>query len=200
MRPHLNPYRQDLFPLFLEQLLESYDFLGVSERMDESLVVLQLLLGLETQDILYLSTKTSGSYEFVPGQQKCVFIQTSHTQITPEMKESFYSEDFELFLQADVLVYQAINASLDRTIERLGRDRVDKALKRLQWAQRLAQDTCGAVTRFPCSAQGEREPVTDCLQQDVACGCKCLDQVGAALAKNAKFQQLAPAPQANLEG
>jgi hypothetical protein len=188
MRPKLNPYRLDLFPLFLEQLLASYDFLGVSERMDESLVVLQLLLGLETQDILYLSTKTSGSYEFFPQQQKCVLIQKS--KVTPEMKEWFYSEDFDVFLQADVLVYKAANASLDRTIDSLGRDRVDKALKRLQWAQRLAQETCGAVTKFPCTAEGAREPVTDCLQQDVACGYKCLDRVGAALAKNADFQQL----------
>ena len=193
MRAHTNPYRMDLFPEFLDQLLTSYDFLGVSERMDESLVVLQLLLGLETQDILYLSgTKTSGSYEFVPGQQKCVLIQKYKNQITPEMKEWFYSEDFEYFLQADVMVYQAVNASLDKTIVELGRDRVDRALKRFQWAQRLAQDTCGAVTKFPCTAQGVREPVTDCLQQDVACGYKCLDQVGAALATNAKFQQLAP--------
>jgi hypothetical protein len=190
MRSHLNPYRLDLFPMFLEQLLASYDFLGVSERMDESLVVLQLLLGLETQDILYLSTKTSGSYEFFPGQQRCVLIQKH--KVTMEMKEWLYSEDFDYYLQADVLVYQAINASLDRTIHELGRDRVDKALQQLQWAQRLVQDTCGGtVTKFPCTAKGVREPVTDCLQQDVACGYKCLDQVGATL--DADFQQLAAA-------
>jgi Sulfotransferase family len=38
----------------IRTILRGYDFVGVSERMDESLVALQLLLGLETADILYM--------------------------------------------------------------------------------------------------------------------------------------------------
>jgi len=46
-----------------QSILDDYDFIGITERLDESLVVLQLLLGLETQDILYLSSKYSESFE-----------------------------------------------------------------------------------------------------------------------------------------
>ena len=44
-------------------ILNDYNFIGVTERMDESLVVLQFLLGLELDDILYLSAKQKGSYD-----------------------------------------------------------------------------------------------------------------------------------------
>jgi hypothetical protein len=42
-----------LHETYVQEILQGYDFLGVSERMDESLAVLQLLLGLETQDSLF---------------------------------------------------------------------------------------------------------------------------------------------------
>jgi Sulfotransferase family len=38
----------------IRSILRGYDFVGVSERMDESLVALQLLLGLETSDMLHM--------------------------------------------------------------------------------------------------------------------------------------------------
>jgi Sulfotransferase family len=38
----------------IRSILGGYDFVGVSERMDESLVALQLLLGLETEDVLHI--------------------------------------------------------------------------------------------------------------------------------------------------
>jgi Sulfotransferase family len=38
----------------IRSILRDYDFVGVSERMDESLVALQLLLGLEASDILHM--------------------------------------------------------------------------------------------------------------------------------------------------
>ena len=47
----------------IDKILDNYDFIGVTDRFDESLVVLQLLLGLETSDILYLSSKKSGNYD-----------------------------------------------------------------------------------------------------------------------------------------
>jgi Sulfotransferase family len=38
----------------IRSILRGYDFVGVSERMDESLVALQLLLGLDTADIVHM--------------------------------------------------------------------------------------------------------------------------------------------------
>lgn len=38
----------------IQTILNEFDFLGVTERMDESAVVLQMLLGLKTQDVMYI--------------------------------------------------------------------------------------------------------------------------------------------------
>lgn len=40
--------------LEINTILEQYDFLGTTERMDESIVALAMILGLETQDVMFL--------------------------------------------------------------------------------------------------------------------------------------------------
>jgi hypothetical protein len=44
----------------VSQVLDGYDFVGVSERMDESVVAFQMLLGLDPVDVMYMSSKKSG--------------------------------------------------------------------------------------------------------------------------------------------
>eukprot|EP00980_Cylindrotheca_fusiformis_P010628 scaffold2366_cov115-Cylindrotheca_fusiformis.AAC.2 len=186
VRKHLNPYRTDMYEAFVQELINGYNFLGVMERFQESLAVLQLLLGLETQDMLYLSAKTQGSFERY--NHKCVKIQP--TKITQPMKEYVYTSSFEAFVEGDVFVYQAINRSLDMTIEQLGKAKVESTVRRLQWAQRFAEERCSKVVKFPCSDDGSIVEPNDCLAADIACGYQCLDDVGHELASNAEFLQV----------
>jgi hypothetical protein len=97
------------------------------------------------------------------------------------MKEYVYSSTFEAFTEADVMVYKAINASLDLTIQELGQKKVDAAVKQLQWAQGIVKERCSQSIKFPCSSNGEAQELNDCLIADVACGYQCLDQVGRDL-------------------
>jgi hypothetical protein len=199
---NINPYNVDSYERFVQVILESYDFIGVSERMDESLVVLQLLLGLETQDLLYLPTApkatnnnndindptgTALDYYEQWGNNECRPVPEA--KVTVEMKEWLYSEEFEAFVQGDVMFYKAVNASLDITIDALGRDRVQRGVKQLQWALALAREACPNV-QYPCSSNGEMPPKTDCIFSNVACGYECLDTVGANIATNPDFQAL----------
>ena len=48
---------------FTNKILEDYNFIGVTERMNESLVVLSMLLNLELIDILYFGSKGNGSFD-----------------------------------------------------------------------------------------------------------------------------------------
>ena len=41
-------------PEAIHTILKEYDFLGVTERMDESAVALQMLLGLKISDVMYI--------------------------------------------------------------------------------------------------------------------------------------------------
>ena len=55
--------RQNATPQSIEQAMQEFNFMGLLERLDESLVLLQLLLRLQPEHVLYLTAKTSGSYD-----------------------------------------------------------------------------------------------------------------------------------------
>ena len=178
------------------ELLESYDFLGVAERMDESLAVLKIILNLDIQDVLYLpmpkaspNDRVSDNVDYFDLWKRTECKPIPKPEISLEMKEWFYSEEFEAFIEADVMFYKAVNASLDRTIAELGRDLVEKTVKQVQWAQKLVQKEC-QNTRFPCSSEGEVQKKTDCLFNDIGCGYKCLDEVGEKISHDPELQAL----------
>lgn len=181
------------------ELLESYNFLGVSERMDETLAVLKIILNLEIQDVLYLPIPKANpkdkddadgrNVDFYERWRKGECRPVPKPDIPLEMKEWFYSEEFEAFIEADVMFYKAVNASLDETISQLGRDLVEKTVKQVQWAQKVALKEC-QDSRFPCSSGGEVQKETDCLFSNVGCGYKCLDGLGEKLSRDPEFQAL----------
>jgi hypothetical protein len=79
---------------------------------------------------------------------------------------------------------------LDATIASLGRDKVDLAVKRLQWAQQQVEKSCAEQVVFPCSADGRPQSTVDCLVADVGCGSTCLDTMGQSLSSNPDFAQI----------
>ena len=196
-----NPYKKE-HEADSRELLESYDFLGVSERMDESLAVLKIILNLDIQDVLYLTiAKATSSSKNTNGAlidssnvdyyenwgKECRAIPKP--EITLAMKEWFHSEEFEAFIEADVIFYKAVNASLDKTIAELGRDLVEKTVKQIRWAQKVVEEKCQNV-RFPCSSEGELQKETDCLFSNIGCGYNCLDELGETLSQDPGFQTL----------
>merc|ERR1711862_940496 len=55
-----------------QEILNEYDFFGIVERFDESLVALRLLLGLDAGDIIYLSAKKSGEEYKYNRKGRCI--------------------------------------------------------------------------------------------------------------------------------
>lgn len=196
----LNPYKKE-HEADSRELLESYDFLGVSERMDESLAVLKIILNLDIQDVLYLpiakaSSKNrntalidSSNVDYYENWRKEECRAIPKPEVTLEMKEWFHSEEFEAFIEADVIFFKAVNASLDKTISELGRDLVEKTVKQLRWAQKVVEEKCQNI-RFPCSSEGELQKETDCMFSNIGCGYNCLDELGETLSQDPGFQTL----------
>jgi len=159
----------------INSLLKRYDLLALTERMDESTVALQLLLGLNTTDVLFLNSKTSGGYDDGKFRKTCFMIQKSF--VSPGMKEYFDSPDYRRSVYWDELFYAAANRSLDLTIEKVGRDRFERALADFKASQDLVSDECRTKVRYPCSSSGERRTQTDCVVNDWGCGFQCMDAV-----------------------
>ena len=181
------PRNSETYRNATQNVLDDYDFIGITERFDESLVVLQLLLGLQTQDILYISSKSSESFEFLPAAQDCLYLAPKFE--TPDIRSIFQSPEWINYTMADQMLYQAANKSLDRTIDHLGQHVVHQQLRKFKWAQELVHKSCIDKVAFPCTSDGKDQATTsDCLFQDAGCGYMCLDEIGEKLNTLAEFQ------------
>ena len=167
-------------------IMDGYDFIGITERLDESLVVLQMILGLDVGDILYLSAKQSGGYALVSNKGTPRCIATEHKKREPYMLEFFESPEWKKHIEDDAKLHQAVNESLDLTIERLGRSEFETKLQTFQEALSLAQERCEEKTIFPCSTDGEYIEKNDCYKLDMGCGYPCLDKVASELSVSLK--------------
>lgn len=179
--PHESFFRTSLDPVFAANyILKSYDFIGIMERLDESLVVLMMQLNLKMADILYLSAKGRGGYDAAGGPTKtCTYIWPSF--VSPAMQEHFASDEWQNYITYDTLLYQAVNRSLDMTIDKLGRDSFNEKIAKFKHAQSIALTRCLPTAVFPCDARGEYNSKTDCLWKDSGCGATCLDEVATEL-------------------
>jgi hypothetical protein len=159
------------------EIFQEFNFIGVTERMDESAVALQMLLNLTTGDVLFLNAKSSGGFDDGMSNVGCAYIVPSF--LSPGMKEFFDQPQWKNSI--DVQLYRAANRSLDLTIERLGKERFQTQLARFQNAQQVVRETCGPSVVLPCGPDGRRNRKHDCLWNDSGCGTVCLDKVAESL-------------------
>lgn len=161
----------------INKIMAEYDFIGVTERLDESAVAMAMLMGLPLSDILYLSAKKQGAWD--DGSFSCHYLIKSF--ISPGM-EQFFRESpvFQEMVRWDHILHQAVNRSLDFTIDRLGRDAFETQLARFQSAQRVVQERCLPKAVFPCSELGKTKNTT-CIRNDLGCSFACLDEVATEL-------------------
>ena len=182
----INPYARNNGRLASQNaandILKRYNFIGLTERMDESAVVLAMLLGLSVSDTLYLAAKMHGGWDGAGGRTDgkiCTYIIPSF--ISEGVQAFLDSEKWKIMSHWDRMLWQAANRSLDLTIDSLGRDTVEYNLRLYQEAKSKAQEVCLPKTRFPCSIGGKYSNVTDCMWNDSGCGMDCLDEVAASV-------------------
>ena len=165
----------------VERVLESFDFVGVLERLDETLVLLQLILGLDTSDVLYTSAKRHGSYVFVKSRAnefhgECKLIPSGFVASTA-VDEYFSRREWNEQNVGDLTLYGAANRSIDLSIDAIGRLVFDAALARFRKMQALVDSICEAT--LPCTNEGRVRPESErnCYWLDSGCNYPCLDRI-----------------------
>ena len=172
----LNSNTNDDINLAVDKILRHYNFIAITERLEESLIVMKLLLNLDMEDILYMSAKKHGSFTTGPRTHPCVYIVPSF--LTPGMKDFFQSDYWKDYIRADQRLYDAAVHSLDNTIEALGRQRVTEELERFRVARQFAQEKCESRTVYRCNSKGEfSQKNSTCYLWDIGCGHACLDEI-----------------------
>ena len=169
--------------------MQSYDFIGVTERFDESLVMLGLLLNLDLRDVAYLSSKRSG-YALTgdsQGNLSCVLLYDRNQ--TSFSREYFSSETWKQKSLTDRRLYQAASTQLDTLIAIHGKTRFRKKLTSFQKIQKIIELHCEKFTRFPCMVDGTLNlEGSNCFTRDEGCGFDCIDAVLEALEMQFDFQ------------
>jgi hypothetical protein len=173
----LNITANNPFQDIREYVMDAYDFIGLLERKEESLALMKILWGLETEDLIVLSAKQSGGYDGGGFNKTCVKIQ----------KPENLTDDVQRFLASefprgnlDYALYDIVNRSLDKTIDYLGRERVQEEVQRIRAMQAAAEQKCQGKAIFPCSSDGTRQverSQRSCYWNDVGCGHRCVDRV-----------------------
>lgn len=192
----------------INNILSDYDFIGVTERLDETAVALMMLLDLPMGTALYLNSKQSGGYDDGASGTSCTFIQPS--VISDGMKAYFRAPYWQSLVRWDEKLYQAASRSLgkidlkfwclfiarnnshgtgptlfvshtDLTIDRLGRTKFETNLNTFRHALQVAQERCLPREVFPCTSDGKKQRNRHCYWKDSGCGHECLDEVATEL-------------------
>merc|ERR1719445_2158747 len=104
----------------IQKVLDEYNFIGIYERLHESLVVLQMLTDFHINDVLFsykpLKNARYGSTE-------------KPDWLSPNKESYLASEEWKVKNEGDFTLYDAVNKALDMTIEMVGPDKVQKKLQ-----------------------------------------------------------------------
>mmetsp|Transcript_13005 Transcript_13005/g.21382 ORF Transcript_13005/g.21382 Transcript_13005/m.21382 type:complete len:262 (+) Transcript_13005:235-1020(+) len=164
-----------------DRIINGYDFLGVVERMEESLVVLAMLARIPLTDVVVYSSKVSGGYAYALKHTGCVMAKKKWT--TPKI-EGYIHGDYKTVNKDDYMLYNTAHRSLDKTIDALGRKRVEENVELLKSLQRRNEERCASQVTMPCPKpegvewkEHKRLAKESCYFQDFGCGHACTDLV-----------------------
>ena len=162
----------------LEGLFDKYDFIGASEKLNESLVILSFSLNLKLTDIAYQTFRNSAN-EYIQGgglqnQNQCFKNVSKEVGVTPDVVEFMNSKEWKARSAGDKLLHEAVLKALDNTIDNvIGREKFQTRLdqfNKLQDSLAVCEKDCEV-----CSPEGEFRD----MSTDQACSA-CNDRVLAA--------------------
>ena len=184
--PEYQTYRTKVTK-YVQSAVNQMDFVGIVERMDESLVLLQWILGLEggPGDVMAINAKSAGSYLYKrkPKQLLGTCVVIPKHALSPNVKAFIESDEWKyVWNLADYMMYEAIQKSLNHTMETaMGRESFRSALETFHTAQRLVETQCSPPhIALSCSPNGtaarpsQKDP---CYYGGSGCGYKCLDRL-----------------------
>lgn len=150
----------------INHVFKSYNFIGVSERLNESMVVLSFLLDLTVREIAYVNHKNSGSYVYVRSRKECVKIVEA--QLPRELEEYLTTKEWNTLTAGDTLLHRTAWKALDNTIDNvIGRDLFQKRLKQYESLMEMMH-TCNEKC-LDCSSDGKYHEPTSCSS--------CMDKI-----------------------
>eukprot|EP00514_Thraustochytrium_sp_LLF1b_P002744 CAMPEP_0184507506 /NCGR_PEP_ID=MMETSP0198_2-20121128/276_1 /TAXON_ID=1112570 /ORGANISM="Thraustochytrium sp., Strain LLF1b" /LENGTH=451 /DNA_ID=CAMNT_0026897253 /DNA_START=199 /DNA_END=1554 /DNA_ORIENTATION=- len=160
----------------LDEYRDRIDFLGVTNRYQESMLVVGYKLGATMGDILYTKAKDSSKgVKDVTGHKKTNLAK--HVPISEQPKEVqdyFYGEFLERNYK-DTKYFEEAQQELDDTIEVIGRERFEQKLAEYKHHLKIIDTECDSYI----STTGAMKPGIKCYYRDNGCNYRCFDEYAA---------------------
>jgi len=107
----------DEIAYYVQDILDEYNFVGIYERLHESLVVFSMLMDMNINDVIF-------NYRPIKNA-RCGSLQEP-SWLNDGMRNYLKSAEWARKQKADFIMYKALNKKLDMTIDALGRENVQK--------------------------------------------------------------------------
>mmetsp|Transcript_18849 Transcript_18849/g.33468 ORF Transcript_18849/g.33468 Transcript_18849/m.33468 type:complete len:438 (+) Transcript_18849:137-1450(+) len=160
----------------LDEYRDRIDFLGVTNRYQESMLVVGYKLGATMGDILYTKAKDSSKgVKDVTGHKKTNLAK--HVPISEQPKEVqdyFYGEFLERNYK-DTKYFEEAQQELDDAIEVIGRERFEQKLAEYKHHLKIIDTECDSYN----STTGAMKPGIKCYYRDNGCNYRCFDEYAA---------------------
>jgi len=156
-------------------IASEYDFIGLVEKQDESLVLMQLLLGLDTEDILYNPSPNAGTISLWKDDSD-VCERVKEEYIPKGAKGYFESEDFYDDNDVDIKLYREVENTMEATIDRIGRDTFTTALRKYRKQMEVVERKCLPSVEYKCSGPGKPWKDLNSCGKD-GCDAKCISSL-----------------------
>jgi len=155
----------------LEEVLNTYNFLGVNEYFDESMVGLAAALRIPLTDVLYIVAKnnSAGTREY-NGK-----LAVAHPPLEeePEVVKQFLNGTFRQANSLDYQLYEHANRTLSALVATMT---LDEAIVNYKSVLSQVQQACD-----PGNSSVYLSTVADCYTRDQGCNYRCIDEQSTGL-------------------
>lgn len=148
-----------------EECFAKYDFVGTTERFDESMMLLRAVMGVPAEQLWYIPSKVSGHRD--DRGMQIVAHPPVHNE-PPEVQAFANSSEWAALNARDTRIFQLASNQLDALALRYGPDRLKHDVHTYQASLRSMQQRCGSYANKKTQA---------CYWNDHGCGYKCMDQL-----------------------
>ena len=150
-----------------EEILRRFDFVGTTERFDESMILLgqRLPMPVTLGDVLYVKAKKSSARE-KRGKRKGV-MHKPYAQQSKRVRD-FFDVDFKARNHLDFALYRLVNTALDDQGKAMGLKKLARSMSTYIRMLAIANEKCA-------NKHGGKK---DCFWKDNGCSISCLDNIG----------------------
>merc|ERR1712154_240076 len=101
----------------VSEIMRKYDFIGITDRFEESMLVLAHRLGLDIEDMLYLKAKDS--HHLQTDNKGAHFVPSVPVQNQSEAVQRYLKEEWYGLNAVDYELWDKVNEQMDRQISEI---------------------------------------------------------------------------------